>query len=84
MILPPIAIAIRHNNYQLAWFLEPHQVWLVWSSLGVSVALFLGSFALRVASKAETIANDSDVPASTSSELQAERGPIEMDRETTV
>ena len=84
MILPPIAIAIRQNNYQLAWSLERHQVWLAWSSLGVSVALFLASFAWSIVAKTETVSTDSDIPASTCTKVEAERLPIEMETETAV
>lgn len=84
MILPPIAIAIRQNNYQLAWSLEPHQVWLSWWSLGVSVALFLVSFACPVAPEPESAATDSDITASTTFELDADKAPIETDAESAI
>ncbi|MBW3540082.1 MAG: hypothetical protein KY476_07425 [Planctomycetes bacterium] len=84
MILPPIAIAIRQSNYRLAWSLEPHQAWLAWSSLAVSVALFLASFAWPSVAKSETAPIDSDIPGSTATELEADSVPSEMETETTV
>ena len=84
MILPPIAIAIRQNNYQLAWSLEPHQAWMAWSALGVSVALFLASFTWPVVAKTETMSTDSDISASTSSDVVAETEPIQIETETAV
>lgn len=84
MLLPPIAIAIRQNNFQLAWSLEPHQTWMAWSSLGVSVALFLASFALPVVTKTAAVSTESDTLASTSSEVEAERESIKMETETAV
>jgi hypothetical protein len=63
MTLPPIAFAIKQYNYQLASSIEPHQVWMTLSSIGVSVFLFLASFAMRVVAKPETVSIDSNVGA---------------------
>ena len=82
MILPPIAMAIREYNRQLAWSLKPHGAWMAWSALGVSVALFLVSFALPVAARIGTVSPDSAVPAST--EAGAESEPVEMETEKAV
>ena len=82
MILPPIAIAIRQNNYQLAWSLEPHEPWMALSSLCVSVAVFLAGFAIPVASKNEAVSSKADT--STSGDVESEREPIEMETETAV
>ncbi len=82
MILPPIAMAIREYNRQLAWSLKPHRAWMAWSSLGVSVALFLVSFALPVVPRIESVSPDSAVPAST--EVGAESERFEMETEKAV
>lgn len=84
MILPPVAIAIRQNYYQLAWSLEPHQTWMALSALGVSVALFLASFAMPMSANCETVSSDSDVPESASSEMEPEGELVQMETETAV
>ena len=84
MILPPIAIAIRQNNNQLAWSLEPHETWMGLSSLGVSLALFLASFAFPVAAKNEAVSTNSDTRTSTSGDVESDGEPIEMETETAI
>ena len=81
MILPPTAIAIRQNNYQLASSLEPHEGWMALSSLGVSVALFLASFVIPVAAKNEAA---DDTRTSTPGERKSEGEPMDMETETAV
>lgn len=78
MTLPPIAITITHDYYRLAWSLEPHQTWMTLSALGVSVALFLASFAMPMGGNCETVSSDSDVPVSASSEVDPKRESVQV------
>ncbi len=81
MLLPVVAIAIAHNQYALASSLEPHQTWLILTSLGTSVIVFLVSFAVPIAGTKHFSASDadssphtfdSDQPAAPAGRIEAE------------
>ena len=84
MILPPIAIAIRQYNSQLAWSLASHETWMAMSSLGVSIALFLASFALPVALKNVATMPTSGSITATSGDMESDGEPIAMETDTAV
>lgn len=84
MILPLIAIVIKQNNYQLALSLEPHERWMALSAFGVSVALFLLSFALPVVAQAAAESTETADPASTSSVVKDERNSSRMETDLDV
>jgi hypothetical protein len=74
MTLPPIALVLKQNYYRLAWSLEPHEVWLNWSSLIASLTLFLTSFAwpIRRATACEATAlGESDATAEVADQGQS-------------
>lgn len=52
MILPPAALAIKHVRPELAWRIEPHEDMLLWTTLGVSLVVFIGSFMFPVVAQA--------------------------------
>ena len=48
MIIPPFTFALKQSYPELAWSLEPYEMSMMWWSLGLSVAVFLLSFAWPV------------------------------------
>ncbi len=83
LLLPLIAIAIEQNNRQWAWFLESHMLWLNMLAVGISVAVFLGSFALPVAAKPVFVHDDS-IPATSHDHTEPEVFPNTMETADTV
>lgn len=80
MMLPPIALATWHISYRFARSFEMHEMWLAWSSFGVSIILFLASFMLPIAASAPL--TDSESPVTTSSEKDSESDCLEIEAET--
>ena len=80
IMLPPVALTIKQNYYRLAWSLEPHEMWLTWSSLAVSITAFVASFALPVRREAIEPSPDSDdMAAPTLDKVEAEDASVEIE-----
>lgn len=48
MVIPPFAFVLKQSHPELAWSLEPYEESMMWWTLGLSVAVFLLSFAWPV------------------------------------
>lgn len=48
MIIPPFTLVLKQSYPALAWSLEPYEMSMVWGSLGLSIGVFLLSFACPV------------------------------------
>lgn len=78
--MPYIAVEIRDNHRHLARDIILQGEWIGWSALGVSVALFLASFAWRV----KIAPTNPDTPASTRTDEDTENTQTDLETETNV
>jgi hypothetical protein len=78
--IPHLAVEIRDNYRHLARALAEQEAWLGWAALGVSIALFLASFAWRV----KIAPTNPDIPASARPDEDAENTQIDLEPETDV
>jgi hypothetical protein len=80
MIIPPFTLALKQSHPELAWSLKPYEMSMVWWSLGLSVGVFLLSFAWPVprgklrtsAVQSQSLQQESTVPAGHVAELTRE------------
>lgn len=92
MIIPPFTLVLKQSYPALAWSLEPYEMSMMWWSLGLSVGVFLLSFAWPVprakmrtsVAESQTSEQESLAPAGRVSDLTNPRVTDQMDSKAIV
>ena len=79
MILPPVALAIKQVHPELAWRIEPHEETLMWTTLGISLVVFIGSFMFPVVGQAVNNTVPVSTPSSTHPKKELAGTPVAVE-----